>query len=337
MVASHDINGIPLTSSEVTFLWSTYMLESKCKQIYTHAAKCCADKDILDFLQTALLLSSSHIGDISAIFNTVNHPIPEGFTDKDINIDAQKLFSDKIMLRTLKGFTGFSIGNYGMALGSSARSDVRGLFKSSLLSAIELLDKIDTVSIEKGLFERTPVIPVPKEVEFAEKESIMGRIIGHSRPMNVAEISEVYNAGAMLATCEAQFLGLSQAVKDDSIKAYILRANDLCREQYKRIKGILGEENLPTPSVLSNEVLNSSEPPYSDKLSIFFTIAEIRTLLSMYSAARLLLIRKDIHLNFVELEGEVLLLAKEGMDVMTSKGWYEEIPKNVERKDLVLH
>jgi hypothetical protein len=49
---------------------------------------------IQEVLEYALHLSEQHIKTVTAIMNAENFPIPYGFTEKDVDLSAPRLFSD---------------------------------------------------------------------------------------------------------------------------------------------------------------------------------------------------------------------------------------------------
>jgi len=60
------------------------------------------DSEIHSVLEHALQLSTDHINTITQIFNSVNFPIPQGFTDEDVEPNAKRLFSDGYMLTYIR-------------------------------------------------------------------------------------------------------------------------------------------------------------------------------------------------------------------------------------------
>jgi hypothetical protein len=69
------------------------------------------DKNIREILEFALEFAESHIVKITEFLTQENFPIPKGFTEEDINLNAPPLFTDTFMLvyvhiMTLHGLTG---------------------------------------------------------------------------------------------------------------------------------------------------------------------------------------------------------------------------------------
>ena len=334
MNVTHDVNSIPLTSTEVAYLWNTYLLNSKSKQTLSYAIAKSDDKNIREIMSYALTLATQALDNVKKIFDGVKQAVPYGFDDKDAYTDAPKIYTDKLMLHILKLFTTVAASNYGTAISSSPRQDVRKLFTDSMGTTIDLLNKIDDTALEKGIYYKTPSIPVVKQQEIAEDKSIMGRFIGHKRPLTAIEISGVFNCSLADSVANAQLLGMAQTVQDDNIRRFLDKARNRVKEQIERLNDVLQKESLAVPPSFESEVLNSSTPAFSDKLSLFFCYVTIADLLAYFSVAKLGIMRKDLFLLMSELSGEILMLIKDAVDLMMEKGWFEEMPKNVERSDM---
>lgn len=337
MEVTHNIENINLTAPEVAFLWSTYIMDTKFKCICEFTLKSVEDLDIRSVFETALNIENQHINDIKKILSSIHHPIPHGFTKEDVNENAKKLFSDIFMLEFLKLYSAIGISNYGISLTMMARKDVRDFFTQALYSAVELHNEIAEVQIKKGIYVRPPYIPIPEKVEFASKQSFLGSFIGENRPLTCISIAYIFNAANVNAIGEAYFLGFSQAVSDPKIKKFMSKCRDTIKDHIKTINSILEEEGLFTPKPLTHEVSSSQSNPFSDKYSLFCSLTTLTDILKCYSQEYTSALRKDVFAKLTALSAEIIMLQKDGMDIMIDKGWFEEPPKNVNRKDLVLN
>lgn len=109
MDIKHDLNSIRLTSSEIGELWTSYIYDSLSKCVLSHFSSKCKDEDINSLIQSNLDVLVKSKEDITKIFNSVEFPIPIGFSDEDVKLDARKLYSDTFMLHYIKLKTGVSI------------------------------------------------------------------------------------------------------------------------------------------------------------------------------------------------------------------------------------
>jgi hypothetical protein len=331
----HDYKSIPLTSAEIGYLWLTYLLNSKSKNILMYAVETADDPNIKEIMQSALEFSDQNLEGVKAIFETVNHPLPYGFSEFDVKLKSGKLYSDKLMLHTLKLFMSVGLSQYSYGLSMVARSDVRNFFNDSMQDSLKLLNKIDNAALNKGIFMRPPNIPVPEKIEMAEDKSIMGRFIGRKRPMTALEVASIFNASLSSYIVKASIMGLAQTMKDDRIRDFYEKVISVLKEHTEDLNAKLHNEDLSAPASLYSEVLNSTEAAFSDRLSLFFAYAMLGDLLGSYAASTLNMMRKDLTLELTHLNAEVLMLAKDATNIMIDKGWYEEMPKNVHREDII--
>lgn len=335
MEIQHEASSIPMTSSEIAYLWKTYILNSKSKQILMYYVAQCDDKDIRSVLQLSLDLSSKVLSDVKTIFDSVKQSVPYGFSEGDTYVNAPKVYSDKLMLYTLRVFSAVALSVYGMAVSLSPRQDVRKFFTDILISDIDLINKIDDIELEKGIYIRTPNIPITEKVEFAEDKSIMGRIIGHRRPLNASEIASIFNCSMVDSIYAAYYLGLSQTIEDDRLKDFINRTRNTLREHCDTLNEILHKEDLSFPASLESEVLNTSTPIHSDRLSMFCFYSTLIEISYNLSIAKVETMRKDVFMVLTQLSSDVLFLLKDTTDLMLERNWFEEMPKNIDRGDIV--
>jgi hypothetical protein len=299
-----------------------------------YAVTQCDDKDIRSILQLSLDLSAQYLSKIKVIFDGENQRTPYGFSEEDVYVNAPKIYSDKLLLYILKVYSIVGLTNYGMALSLSPRQDIRKFFTDAMISSIDLSNKIDDTALEKGIYLRTPNIPATQKVEFAEDKSIMGKIIGHKRPLTTLEITSIFDCAMVNLISEAQFLGMAQTIKDTRLKDFISRARKTLKEQAETLSELLHKEDLPFPPSLESEVLNSSESTFSNRLSMFFCFATLADVLNIFSIGKVEAMRKDVFITLSELSGEVLLLIKDAVDLMLERNWFEEMPKNIEREHI---
>lgn len=336
MEVKHEAKDIPITASEIAYLWNSYLLNNKSKHVLIYAVAQCDDKDIRAVLQQAVDSATRDMNSIKAILDGVKQRIPYAFSEEDVYANAPKIYSDKLMLYILKIYTMVGLSNYGAAVSASPRQDIRKFFTDSMISTLDLSNKIDDMLLNKGIYLRTPYIPPRPQVEFAEDKSIMGRIIGHKRPLNVFEINALFSCSMTSSIVEAELLGMAQTIEDVRLKEFARRAGKTLKEQAETINEILHNEDLAFPPSLVSDVLNSSKPAFSDRLSMYFCFATLEDTLSIFSMGKVESMRKDIFMTLSQLSGEIVLLLKDATDLLVERNWFEEMPKNIDR-ELITH
>src|SRR5699024_6432470 len=91
-----------LTAAEASSLWTQYMANSLSICMYRYFLNIVEDHEIKAILNLALQAAQSHLVKITRFFNKANYLIPLGFTEKDVNVDAPRLFSDSFLLHYTK-------------------------------------------------------------------------------------------------------------------------------------------------------------------------------------------------------------------------------------------
>ncbi|HJV45059.1 MAG TPA: DUF3231 family protein, partial [Bacillota bacterium] len=155
-ITKHNIR---LTSAEIANLWSTYMTDSMSICVLKYFIAKTQDTEILPVLKFAISISQSHIQEITEIFKQEDHPIPVGFGEHDVNINAPALFSDTFFINYIHSMSKLAMTTYGLAVSSIARTDIYNLFSKAYLTAKDLYETSLQCLLSKGLYYRAPCIP----------------------------------------------------------------------------------------------------------------------------------------------------------------------------------
>ena len=126
------------------------------------------------------------------MFKVEELPIPNGFTDSDVKVDAPRLFTDSFYLQYLGYIARASMHNYTLMLNEMARSDIRAYFSKRINENIDLYNTTADLRLSKGIFIRAPRVEVTKEVQYVKSISFMTDWFGDKRPMLAGEITHVF-------------------------------------------------------------------------------------------------------------------------------------------------
>lgn len=86
---------VRLTSAELGSLWTSYMNDSMAICILKYFVKTTQnDDEIKSLVSYALSLSEKHIATMTKIYNDEHIPVPDGFTEADVDLNAPALFSE---------------------------------------------------------------------------------------------------------------------------------------------------------------------------------------------------------------------------------------------------
>ncbi|MEH7413856.1 DUF3231 family protein [Neobacillus drentensis] len=127
-----EINhNIKLTGSEITCLWTQYQADSLNLRVNTYMHHHLEEENeaIKAIFQDAITASENNLREIESFFNQLNYPIPQGFTEHDVNLDTPKLYSDHLCLKYLHEMTIHGLSAYSVALTVSICGEMRKFLK----------------------------------------------------------------------------------------------------------------------------------------------------------------------------------------------------------------
>ncbi|MHB1654521.1 MAG: DUF3231 family protein [Desulfitobacteriaceae bacterium] len=333
-VIQHGLTNIIPTASEIGQLWTSYLAESMSRCMLQYFVEKAKDPNIKPVLQRALDVSSQRIDAIAQIFNSVQCPVPHGFTDEDFDVNAKELFSETFALTYTRMMNKYVLIDYSLALSMSSRQDIYSYFEGSIDTAKEIIGKANEVMLGKGIFVRPPSIVMPDRVDYVHNKNFYGLVFGSQRPINSLEISHVYANIESKLILEALNLGLSQVVKSKKVKDYISRGKHISDKQVEVLNNLLENDGLPTPVSSDFHITNSTESPFSDKLILCHVTIVTAFSMTGFGLGLAQCSRKDITLSFTRLVAELLDYSKSGADMMIENGWLEKVPENFSQKEM---
>lgn len=330
----HDRTNILPTASEIGNLWAVYQGENMSICMLKYMVAKSKDPDIKTVLQLALDASSQKVRSMEGLFVAIAHPMPEGFGENDVDINAPELFSENFYLSYTQVMNLYISLKYNWSLGRSSRSDFRAFFMDSMYKSTDIFQKSTDVLLAKGLLMKDPSVNIPDRIEKVNDMNYYGSFIGGKRPLNAIEISHIHHTIKIMYLLSTLHLGFSQVIKDEKIKNHVFKGCQINNEQIKNLLKFLEDEYLSIP-MANFQITNSKQSPFSDKLMLFhsatvsaFTLLDTGFALSSSS-------RKDVVTAFNRLSLEIMEYSKDGSDNMIENGWLERVPENADRKELI--
>ncbi|MGM0904702.1 MAG: DUF3231 family protein [Bacillota bacterium] len=326
---------IKLTSAELAYLWNTFMADSMSVCIFNYYLQHVEDQEIENLIKHAIDLSQQHIEIIRGIFSEENIRVPVGFTEEDVNLNAKRLFSDVFYLKYMKHMTNGGLATYGRILQHIYREDVRAFFSKCIASTVELYNEITQVLLEKGLDSRPPTIPYPQENEFIHKQSFVLEMLGKREALTGEELNQLHfniqtnHLGSGLGTA------FSQVTKSKKVRNYFLRGKEIALKHIKVFSDYLENNSLPVPMSFDNQVTESNESPFSDKLMMFHFGLMMYSGVGNYGAAISASRRSDLVVDYSRMTAEILKYAEDGVNMMIENEWMEQPPLAIARKNQV--
>lgn len=328
---SHEVR---LTSAEIANLWTQYMNDSLAICFIRFSLEKVKDKDTREILEFSLGLAESHIVKIKEFLTQENYPIPKGFTEEDINLNAPALFSDTFLLVYMHVMTLHGLTGYAGAVGTSTRADQRRYFMKCNTETMELCDRIVDVMLNKGIISRPPFINPPDKIDFVKKQNYLTGWFGKRRPLNAMEISVIsFNMQKTIVKIVLE-IGFGQVAQTKDVREYFHKGIKLCKEQCHTLSSILSKENLSSPNTWESEITNSTVSPFSDKLMLFHIESLVSGGMGFYGAGLAVSQRRDLALTYTRLIAEIGLYAEDGANLLIKNGWFEQPPLADDRDEL---
>src|SRR5699024_3401986 len=136
MTTENTHHPIELTAAEISSLWASYQNDTlnicAIRFFLIHVD----DPQIHELLEEALKIAKESKIKTEQIFNHENHPVPQGFTNKDVNFKAPRLFADKMYLHYVLNITNLNTTAETTAITMAARSDIIDFYSNKLKSII---------------------------------------------------------------------------------------------------------------------------------------------------------------------------------------------------------
>lgn len=329
-------NHAPLSSTELGSLWTQYQNDSLAACVLSHFLQHVEDEDIREIVQYALKVAQDNLSQITATLTSSQYPIPKGFTQEDVNLDAPRIFLDAYYLYYLKHMTRLGLAAYSLALSLAARSDIRSFYQGCLNSSMELNMKVTDSMLSKGIYIRSPYIPPEKKIEFVEDPSYLGSFFGQKRYLNVLEVNNLFANLQTNIIGEALITGFSQVATSATVRDYLLRGKDIAKKHAGIFATALKDSDLPAPHPINTMITTSTTSPFSDKLMLFHVTVMITAGIGNYGLSISTSQRMDLTIDYARLMADVGLYAKEGANLMIANKWMEEAPQATDRKELAM-
>lgn len=323
-----------LSAAELGKLWATYMGNSMGKCVLRYYLKHVDDQDIKNILEHALSLSTTFVQRIEEIFNQHDFPVPIGFSDDDVNLDAPRLFYDQFYLHYLDylGKGGMSI--YSVAIPLVTRRDISDFFVDCLRETVKLMTTVNELLKIKGVIMSPPPIPIPEKAEFIHKQNFLSGYFGDLRSLHGLEIAHLYGNLNNDITSKALIIGFTQGAQLEKVRKYLERGKKINQKHIEVLSKKLTDNDLPAPSLLDHLVTTSTITPFSDKLKVFHKIDMFAMKIREYANGASLNGRRDLGIMYAKCQTDVSLYVEDGANIMIEESWLERPPEAANRNHL---
>ena len=330
-----DIMEFPLISTEITGLWNCYMNDTMIVCMIKHFLNNVEGSKIREILQQTSDLSNQHIQELTNIFNRENLTLPDGFNDKDVNIDAPRLFTDSFYLDFLSYMSRVQMNDYTLILNQIARSDIRAFFSKRINENIDLYNNSSDLRLLKGTFIRAPRVEVNKEVQYIKSQSFLTDLFGEKRSLLTAEITHIFANIFSNYIERAITTGFGQVSKDKKVSEYFFEGKTIATEHISELTSILTDEGVPISSTSDSFVTDSTIAPFSEKLMITYIGVLSSSAISNLGMSLADTLRSDLEDMYLKYLFATMKYSRKGANLMIDNSWFQQSPQAVKHENLV--
>src|SRR5699024_8511734 len=201
----------------------------------------------------------------------------------------------------------------GLALMGSSRSDTIDFYSESLQNMQNLHIQTKELQKEKGTYLRAPYIPTPNQIELVEKKTFLAGWFADRRPLLGTEIASITFNAERNALGQAVITGFSQVAKSKTVREYFERGREISKKHLDVFASILHEEYLSDGALLlTPEVTNSTEAPFSDQLMMTLVTTLIASGIAQYGSSISTSPRRDLGAHYTRLIAELMKYSNDG-------------------------
>jgi hypothetical protein len=326
-----------ITSSELGTLWMTYQQKTLILRMLEYLIAKAQDEEAKVIMEDLYGRTKPYVQKIASIFQEEGAIVPLGFTEIDVNTDAEALYDNAMDIHWLRLMKEISMGMHTLHLSMSTREDIILLYKELSALTMQVYNTCTQYLLKKGLLARPPYVSMPKAVEFVKRKSYMSGFnpFGDKRSLNTVEIAHIYHSIESNITGMQLIMSFAQSARNSEIKAYFNRGKELAQSFITEFSNILLENNLQTPVSSGGSVTRSTEPAFSDKLMMYCVSLLCSFSLGSNALGTAFSLRNDISAKVMISAKDVFEYAHEGAKLLVKNGWMEEPPQAEDRNQLL--
>ncbi|MCT2345963.1 DUF3231 family protein [Bacillales bacterium AN1005] len=323
-----------ITSSEIGILWMSYQQKTMVMRFLEYFIEQAEDPKAKDIMTDLLKEITPYVKKIQKIYEKENVPVPVGFTSKDVNLKAPKLFDNGFDIMFIRLIKEISMGMHTLNLTMAYRSDIMVLFRELTIITQKYYDRCNTYLLEKGLLPRAPYVAVEEGVEFAEEKGYLNGndFFSERRSLNTVEITHLFH-GVETNLIGLQVInGFSQCAEEKEVSNYFAKGGELAKEIATGLGDIILKNDTQLPGFSGGNVTASTIPPFSDKMMMYCISLFCSFSLGGNSLGTAFSLRNDLPAKFSIIMKDVFDYAHEGAKLMIKHGWMEEPPQTIKMK-----
>ncbi|MGF9891386.1 DUF3231 family protein [Priestia megaterium] len=316
-----------LTAPEISNLWAHYIRETLSLRVNQYMIHIVKDQEIHNLFQVAIDRSLNHIDTLKKFFKKEKFPVPKGFTEEDVNLNAPPLFTDTLCLKSLFMMSQHGSNEYSLSHTNSIRKDITSFYYQCNMDAMDLFQRAKELLISKKLYKGPSEYITPKKTMIIEDYSYVTDIFGSHRHINSVESGHTYFNLYKTLISKAMILGFTQVAKDSKVRSTFEKALEAKNKNIKAFSTLLAKENLQIPQSLETEVTDSTVSPFSDKLMLMQAGFLFGVAVTYFNAALIASMRVDIAAHCEKAALESLWAFNRIGKLMIDNQWMEKPPQ----------
>ncbi|MGM8216332.1 DUF3231 family protein [Bacillaceae bacterium W0354] len=322
-----------LNTNEISVIWEHYIQNSLYSQLLKYFKKTSENEKIKEIISECLHFTEKIAKESKAYFESEGLPVPHGFSEDDVNLNADKLFLDESLIIFIGHTLKAGVVSISGALMMCVRKDVRDFFSNALREVSDLFNKCIEIEVEQNIYIFPPQIELQQHVEYVESKKYFTQT--KRRPLNTIELMHLWENIRTNAIGEVICMGFAQTTNDKEVKDFIKQGMRIAQKHINIFSEHLEDSHVHAPAGTNSYVTNSTEPVFSDRLIVNFLTILSAIGQANYATAASSSMRYDLTLNYQRLSVEIALYEKDGADLLVKNGWLEEPPQIPDRKKLI--
>ncbi|MEH7416444.1 DUF3231 family protein [Neobacillus drentensis] len=321
-----------LTSPEIANLWTHYIRETMGICVIKYMLKNIQDSEIKKVFQNSHELGQRHLNKLKDLLAKEDFPVPKGFNEKDVNLDAPPLFTDRFCLNYIYTMTMYAAQSYSLAFTLSIRQDIRDFYYQCNINTMDLYNESLAILEQKDFLVKPPMYSTPDKIKFITTMDYATDLFGNKRAMNSLECGNIYFNLEKSALTKGLLIAFKQVCKDKEVNKFLEKCIQAANKHMSNFSNLLLKEDLHLPSTYELEITNSIVSPFSDKLMLFHAGFLFAAAISYYGTAVIYSMRADIVTLCEKAILDDLLVYGSFGKLLIKKNWMEQPPNADDRK-----
>lgn len=324
---------VGLTSTEISNIWSSYLKSSMELRFFQYFFETTDNIEIKNIVEKLVDFSQKSLSDLKEIFLKENHTVPLGFTEKDVRLDADKVFSDTFILYICHDITMLSLSTYPAAFPDCTRKDVRNYFQTAIEFTVQIQTEITDLMLSQGIFLKSPQVAMDHRIDLVDNMNYLNGLFGGSRPVNAAEIANLSRVINRARFSKMVLVTFSKLASHKEVKQHFSKGRDALEKVLDSLEEVFEKENISYSASGDYNIFDIKNSPFSDKLMLFF----VNTCLGMFcfimvNQALTSSLRTDIVTKFTMISTQMKKFYGKGLLLTITEKWLEQPPQALDRK-----